>query len=1134
MFLLRHWLVAVIAVSCVSGLLEARTLTIVGTKPNDFSGEINAALKDAFAVHGWTDLRWISPEDFNSKVLETSELIYLRSLSANHVMTAHEKEIISSLVSYVEAGGGLVFGGEFGQMLNYMGFPMALMRALGGRVLLETAVHHGARLGEYDDDTYAATTKVDPLFAKGVSAVAYVSKFRFKEVCGVNTVLLDDNWKAALSTEDDVKTTLFPATGLPHLDRQIRAQPYAKNVPIVAYRTLGKGRVVWIGTNSFKFLRNTRNPDVLKVEEAVCRGTVCGRPVQTGEFFLNLLDWAAVRPGGLERDAIKPFGSLGDYKARLGTGYALHRGVIGPRTTYSVGKSTVAEYVAKAKELGLDFIVFLEDFSELSEENYERLRLECEKYTDDRFTAWAGYTFETSNGNHQYFFSGQPIYPSPEFLTDDGRKFYAYRKNDKFGRGAPDLDFIYAAVGFNGNSGWYLYNDSPYRKTDQRDVQSSGVITRVNGVTAEVARDVYGMNNALGQLHMPFALELMDDVRYLTDKTWQVVIGHRGLVNFRTMMMSYNGNCHHGYPDECAGNYGAQSVTSGAKGPVIEFAPARADMAGERGQLLYTKQLQSWPYSLKVSAENGIDAVELVDGNTVVRRWNGKGLREFAREGFFTNEKQHHYWVRVKDRKGGEAFTRSCNSDTFLMRELQCPDRNNQLFYSDIPRDDPNEPNAYCTHCADTCTPDKGPWNGRQRPVGYYVFDHKYGLGGDGGFDGSPEAHPTACFTPSVAYGNEKPQYMGYGFQYVAGREGVAHNRPHRVVASGNALVGDRILDGTFEADRRQDWQGSVWSTLFPVEDDRYMDTRARCSLFLPKPDGIFAYQWEQGFSVKTPIPTVANEWFISAGGFSFAADREMKAKLRGKEVSGCTIDSNLHFEPGDYFTLKDKTFGSFALYALTPVDLKHAQMMILGDGKTANAGSQYSFRCVLAGFNRTIADPFAYAEKVGKAFAIGGGTPDYRAELKTGKGMPDGICFNAEAEEGGISGVFRGLKELPGTLGFRLSGLKSSRTAVCAIPGRFRVVPVEQGTAYVALGNYESDQPIFVGSAFRSDSPRLGLFLSLKGDLKTWTLEVHNPTDREIRAKVENDPRFAALAFSKQVVVPPNASVEFDLSEVQ
>ena len=93
------------------------------------------------------------------------------------------------------------------------------------------------------------------------------------------------------------------------------------------------------------------------------------------------------------------------------------------------------------------------------------------------------------------------------------------------------------------------------------------------------------------------------------------------------------------------------------------------------------------------------------------------------------------------------------------------------------------------------------------------------------------------------------------------------------------------------------------------------------------------------------------------------------------------------------------------------------------------------------------------------------------------------------------------------------------------------RIVPVEKGTAYVALGEEESDKEVFIGHPFRCSDANLGLYLSRTGEeLSSWQLEFHNPTAKEIKAKVTNDPRFKLLSFNRGVVVPAYSSTYISL----
>ena len=51
---------------------------------------------------------------------------------------------------------------------------------------------------------------------------------------------------------------------------------------------------------------------------------------------------------------------------------------------------------------------------------------------------------------------------------------------------------------------------------------------------------------------------------------------------------------------------------------------------------------------------------------------------------------------------------------------------------------------------------------------------------------------------PYVVYDGKMPKSVGWLHHLVADREGAPHVLPHRVVASSEVLIGDRVLDGVF------------------------------------------------------------------------------------------------------------------------------------------------------------------------------------------------------------------------------------------------------------------------------------------------------------------------------------------------
>ena len=53
-----------------------------------------------------------------------------------------------------------------------------------------------------------------------------------------------------------------------------------------------------------------------------------------------------------------------------------------------------------------------------------------------------------------------------------------------------------------------------------------------------------------------------------------------------------------------------------------------------------------------------------------------------------------------------------------------------------------------------------------------------------------------------------------------------------------------------------------------------------------------------------------------------------------------------------------------------------------------------------------------------------------------------------------------------------------------------------------------------------------LGIYLSRIGsDLGQWQMELHNPTAKEIKANVKNDPRFKLITFDREVSIPAYTS---------
>ena len=86
----------------------------------------------------------------------------------------------------------------------------------------------------------------------------------------------------------------------------------------------------------------------------------------------------------------------------------VYRGLIGACSAASGGTGTVADYAAAAKRSGLDFVVFLEDFAQLTEPAYRKLEADCRGASKDEVLLLPGFRIDTNLGTH-YFAYGWDI-----------------------------------------------------------------------------------------------------------------------------------------------------------------------------------------------------------------------------------------------------------------------------------------------------------------------------------------------------------------------------------------------------------------------------------------------------------------------------------------------------------------------------------------------------------------------------------------------------------------------------------------------------------------------------------------------------------------------------------------------------
>lgn len=1098
--------------------------------------ELTDLWKDGLKKAGWQKISCEQWDNLNPALLKQCRTVALLNLPLRPDLAEADAAICDMLVDYVKAGGGLLLTQNMDQIVTGMTLQFALAERFGTRILYEKVISDKARtqqVGAWWADSYTYTDKVFAPLNEGVAGLPYQSYMDMSSLCGVLPFLPAAAWQVVLTAGPQSSSEVY-LCGLEEIDRNARPEGFRGDVPLAGVREFGRGRVGYIGMKPLPVFHKAMktNEDRATYDSYMVRDFM-GKPNGLVRFYENAFSWLGARADALSEADLRLAPAR---PVSYTTAWKLHRGVIGPRTTCSSGSSTPDEYVRKARAAGLDFIVFLDDFASLNPGGFEQLKRDCRRLSTADFLAVPGVTYENSDGNHEYAFSESLKLPSKRMLTPDGKRLAVYPNGPAKDSVCNEQTWLYQLLGFESVSGWYLFGRNPYPHFDTRDVNAMGVIAQEDGRTVERVVDSYAQESRNGQLLWPQALTLMKNAQEMdllqSGVYYHNVVGADGTQMLHTLLNTLTGrsgrNLYPGIP--CLG------CTSITNGPLIELNMPRGDTDAQGD--IYNPALQEWPLDLKVSAPAGLREIILMDGDRQIRRFLPGGRTEFSFSTSLSKERQKYLWVRAEDAQGHEAISRDVQCDSWLLRDQQCADRNNQLLYSAQLR--PDGTPYYVGYGGDTTTPDKGPWNGRVRPVGCFVFDSKLGSGAMS-YDGSPENHPQASLDPFVVFDGKVPDSVGWERRLVAEREGAPHVQPRRVVSSSEVLVGDRVLDGVFPYEA--DPVIHVWHTLYPVKPSQYLKTTARCSFYLPKVDGVTAYLWEQAFTPLQDVPVKADSPFtFCLGTLSGWLGKTAKSERLIANVDG-TIErapiegvpmKQVPFKRGTYLCFLNSAFGSLAVYSLSD------DLVLWGDGVNylvgirtepgvVKAGTQCQARLLLVGINRLVVNPDRLAAQVLSSYGIAG-PPTYQVQAEKGEVGDQQYLLNLRAgKERCFRGTLRGLADLPGNLGAKIAGLNDAWSAVFQVQdgsGKLRIIPVEEGIGYAVLRAEDERKRLFIGHPFVADSEQAIIGLARSKDWKKWQVEIHNPTDKAMTVHVSANPCADGLHLDETLKLPAGTSV--------
>ncbi|HUT37635.1 MAG TPA: hypothetical protein VNE39_29410 [Planctomycetota bacterium] len=383
---------------------------------------------------------------------------------------------VKLLQQYVGEGGGLVVvplmseaGSQVAATLNAALAPWEM--EIGWETVRDDANAIPGHKAGHAAYVYSWTRSIarSPL-TEGVRALAYPGVcMRWDDAYSTTPLLPKDRaWKPLAWGEKTSKCVRL-GDGYKWVDGDSGRAPV-----LAAAREAGKGRVAVVGLGAYYLLAyafDEKRTEVGENSTGPLRGIAFERgdgksPSDWGILFDNLLRWTAeasakaglggkpeawetkLKPRSLPADPIPDFAVVDWKKAELPPTWAHHspnihywRGspfydeipdpmvtgpqqmnklLIGPRTRYSDGRGSIAQWARAAKAAGYRAVVFAERFEKLRAEDWPKIIADCERNSSKDFACLQGMDIADDYGN-RYLILGNTNFPPKGILTPDGK-----------------------------------------------------------------------------------------------------------------------------------------------------------------------------------------------------------------------------------------------------------------------------------------------------------------------------------------------------------------------------------------------------------------------------------------------------------------------------------------------------------------------------------------------------------------------------------------------------------------------------------------------------------------------------------------------------------------------------------------
>ncbi|MGB9877038.1 MAG: hypothetical protein ACPLPS_04645 [bacterium] len=1038
------------------------------------------------------DFRWDFPEE---SYIKQFNVVVLQRGGA--YLGDREREI---LLRFVAEGGGLFISLWKGEHLEDWNGQFRLLEQIDARLRPE-AVHDKER--EREGGTpwgiiFASTSNIFPSpVSKGVSLIWYPVSEGAGGASATLTFDVGNEWQIVVRGEASAKSILWEsnARGLPP---DMIPQEGISAPPIFAIRTYGEGRIALCSINSsYHFWGGYATA----LKGIVMEKGINNQPSHFLRLLLNTLDWLAepslksAKFGG----AKTPSQLLQEPKLPLVPPWnwenptfppppKVFKGIVGAQTGLSGGKGKVEDYAKIARSLGLDFIVFLEDFSNLPKDKWEELVRECMAVSGKDFLAVPGFRFEDGYGNH-YFSAGYRTRYPDDYLLDEKRRFATTHPDIKAPgqAGLVILDWMHNLNRMNLTIGSWLHSQNPcpyyeFRAYDAVALFSQDFRKDPPKLLDELVEGYKHLQNR-GESLWPFAISLIDEPKQLKKAM------EEGYLNFFEAadlddLKEQISSWHASMPPYCHLRY----VSNGPRILEWRFIGPRDYENFDWFDWTHWR----WRLRLVVQSDVGLREIMVYDGEDLVRHFYPKGEKKFVWEEDFNHGQQHNLFVIARDLKGRQAISMELfDRPQPLLEEFMCGDRMNQLSYSMQRRDDGTGAQSGFVW---GMTPNKGPWDGAGQiaPSSTYKPDNRLG-GMIPGFDGAPGGDPTLYINPAL--------------ECDKGEEDLSQGRirTDRLLHSADLMMGYGRSDGFYPPGVPA---LNVWNTLAPAFPSKLLDAEIKRTYFNLRP-GLFSsilVDLEIKFKEDVKVDKLvlgqfnkagAKSWFIRTpeGGIISSEKNHDAFKEWGK----------LKFVKDNYIAFCGSPLGSVAVFNLgdEPLDVyvqrdsPSWEIRFPIDGKVLKKGDVLRAKILVVGTPFTVEPDEKWVEWVRSEMGLAG-KPAYRLEIEKGKVISQEYILEVDGKGEGFAGRIS-KSNLPLALPIVVRRLQERWSVFLLERDKKRARPLGQlnDKAYATIDLREGDKDIFVGHPIVCDDKEIFINVVQTGD-KIFSVYLHNPSSKK------------------------------------